>query len=64
MSLTGTCVNTTLTARRPYLGALVADLATRMLVLPASFLSAIKAGCSGGPFFLWLLIRRRSNGGS
>jgi len=42
---------------------LVADLFARTLVLPAELPIGILTSCIGGPFFLWLLLRRRSRGG-
>ena len=42
---------------------LVADLAARTVVLPAELPIGILTSCVGGPFFLWLLLRRRSLGG-
>ena len=42
---------------------LVADLAARSVVLPAELPIGILTACVGGPFFLWLLLRRRSVGG-
>ena len=42
---------------------LVADLVARTVVLPAELPIGILTSCVGGPFFLWLLIRRRSSGG-
>jgi len=42
---------------------LVADLGARTLVLPAELPIGILTACVGGPFFLWLLIRRRNRGG-
>ena len=42
---------------------LVADLFARTLVLPAELPIGILTACVGGPFFLWLLLRRRSRGG-
>lgn len=41
---------------------LLADLAARTIVLPAELPVGILTSCIGGPFFLWLLIRRRSLG--
>src|SRR5690606_34748112 len=38
---------------------LLADLAARTVVLPAELPIGILTGCIGGPFFLWLLLRRR-----
>jgi len=38
---------------------LVADLLARSLVLPAELPVGILTACVGGPFFLWLLVRRR-----
>jgi len=38
---------------------LVADLLARSLVLPAELPIGILTSCVGGPFFLWLLVRRR-----
>ena len=42
---------------------LVADLVARTIVLPAELPIGILTSCVGGPFFLWLLVRRRSRGG-
>ncbi len=42
---------------------LIADLGARMVVLPAELPIGILTACVGGPFFLWLLLRRRSLGG-
>ena len=42
---------------------LVADLAARFVVLPAELPIGIVTACVGGPFFLWLLLRRRAPGG-
>ncbi len=42
---------------------LLADLAVRTIVLPAELPIGILTGCVGGPFLLWLLIRRRATGG-
>ncbi len=42
---------------------LIADLVARTIVLPAELPIGILTSCVGGPFFLWLLIRRRSAGG-
>lgn len=42
---------------------LIADLAARMIVLPAELPIGILTSCVGGPFFLWLLVRRRGHGG-
>ena len=42
---------------------LVADLGARSLVLPAELPIGILTACIGGPFFLWLLLRRRSRRG-
>ena len=42
---------------------LVADLFARMLVLPAELPIGILTSCIGGPFFIWLLLRRRALGG-
>lgn len=41
---------------------LVADLFARTLVLPAELPIGILTACGGGPFFLWLLLRRRKRG--
>jgi len=38
---------------------LAADLAARTIVAPAELSIGILTSCLGGPFFLWLLIRRR-----
>lgn len=43
---------------------LVADLVARTVVLPAELPIGILTSCVGGPFFLWLLVRRRPGGGS
>ena len=42
---------------------LIADLGARMVVLPAELPIGILTSCVGGPFFLWLLLRRRASGG-
>ena len=42
---------------------LIADLAARTIVLPAELPIGILTSCVGGPFFLWLLMRRRADGG-
>jgi len=42
---------------------LVADLFARTLVLPAELPISILMACIGGPFFIWLLLRRRSGRG-
>lgn len=42
---------------------LIADLFARTLVLPAELPIGIVTACVGGPFFLWLLLRRRGPGG-
>ena len=42
---------------------LVADLAVRFVVLPAELPIGIVTACVDGPFFLWLLLRRRAPGG-
>lgn len=42
---------------------LIADLGARTVVLPAELPIGILTSCVGGPFFLWLLLRRRSLGG-
>lgn len=42
---------------------LVADLFARTLVLPAELPIGILTACVGGPFFIWLLLRRRGQGG-
>jgi iron complex transport system permease protein len=39
---------------------LIADLFARTLVLPAELPIGILTACIGGPFFIWLLLRRRS----
>ncbi|MDF1818738.1 MAG: iron chelate uptake ABC transporter family permease subunit [Immundisolibacteraceae bacterium] len=39
---------------------LIADLAARILVLPAELPVGILTSCVGGPFFLWLLLTHRS----
>ena len=41
---------------------LVADLVARTLVLPAELPIGILTSCIGGPFFIWLLTRRRHLG--
>jgi len=41
---------------------LVADLFARTLVLPAELPIGILTACIGGPFFIWLLLRRRRAG--
>lgn len=41
---------------------LIADLAARTLALPAELPIGIVTSCIGGPFFLWLLMRRRGLG--
>lgn len=41
---------------------LLADLLARTLVLPAELPIGILTSCLGGPFFLWLLARRRAFG--
>ncbi len=41
---------------------LLADLFARTLVLPAELPVGILTSCVGGPFFLWLLVRRRDLG--
>jgi iron complex transport system permease protein len=38
---------------------LIADLFARTLVLPAELPISILMACIGGPFFIWLLLRRR-----
>lgn len=40
----------------------VADLVARTIALPAELPIGILTGCVGGPFLLWLLMRRRSTG--
>ncbi|MEX2617244.1 MAG: iron chelate uptake ABC transporter family permease subunit [Alphaproteobacteria bacterium] len=42
---------------------LIADLVSRHIVLPAELPIGIVTACVGGPFFLWLLWRRRGIGG-
>ena len=42
---------------------LLADLLARTLVLPAELPIGILTSCIGGPFFIWLLLRRRALGG-
>lgn len=42
---------------------LIADLCARLLVLPAELPIGILTSCIGGPFFIWLLLRRRYLGG-
>jgi iron complex transport system permease protein len=39
---------------------LLADLVARTVVLPAELPIGIVTSCIGGPFFLWLLVRRRA----
>ena len=41
---------------------LVADTAARTVVVPAELPIWILTSCVGGPFFLWLLLRRRAWG--
>jgi iron complex transport system permease protein len=41
---------------------LIADLFARTIVLPAELPVGILTSCIGGPFFLWLLVRRRGLG--
>ncbi len=41
---------------------LVADLVARTIVLPAELPIGILTSCLGGPFFIWLLTRRRHMG--
>ncbi|MBK5919573.1 hypothetical protein CCR80_00770 [Rhodothalassium salexigens] len=41
---------------------LIADVLARTLVLPAELPIGILTSCVGGPFFLWLLMRRRGLG--
>ncbi|MGD9538205.1 MAG: FecCD family ABC transporter permease [Alphaproteobacteria bacterium] len=41
---------------------LIADLLARTIVLPAELPIGILTSCIGGPFFLWLLVRRRGFG--
>ena len=41
---------------------LIADLAARTVALPAELPIGIVTSCIGGPFFLWLLMRRRGSG--
>ena len=41
---------------------LLADLLARTVVLPAELPIGILTSCVGGPFFLWLLLRRRGLG--
>ena len=41
---------------------LVADTAARTVVVPAELPIGILTSCVGGPFFLWLLLRRRAWG--
>jgi iron complex transport system permease protein len=58
--------NATLLPASALLGAalmLVADLVARHVVLPAELPIGIVTACVGGPFFLWLLTRRRGLGG-
>ncbi|TVS00546.1 MAG: iron ABC transporter, partial [Rhodospirillales bacterium] len=38
---------------------LAADMLARTVVLPAELPIGILTSCVGGPFFLWLLMRRR-----
>ncbi len=42
---------------------LMADLAARMVVLPADLPIGVLTACVGGPLLLWLLVRRRFTGG-
>ncbi len=42
---------------------LLADLLARTVVLPAELPIGIVTSCVGGPFFLWLLVRRGRQGG-
>lgn len=42
---------------------LIADLVARLVVLPAELPIGVVTSIVGGPFFLWLLIRRRASGG-
>ena len=42
---------------------LLADMAARTVVLPAELPIGIVTACFGGPFFLWLLARRRGLSG-
>jgi len=42
---------------------LIADLFARTVVLPAELPISILMACIGGPFFIWLLLRRRRGGG-
>lgn len=42
---------------------LIADVVARTIVLPAELPIGILTACIGGPFFLWLLARRRSTRG-
>ncbi|HAD24341.1 MAG TPA: hypothetical protein DCF61_01250 [Alphaproteobacteria bacterium] len=42
---------------------LLADLGARTVVLPAELPVGILTSCIGGPFFLWLLLRRPAGGG-
>ncbi|WP_018718060.1 FecCD family ABC transporter permease [Arhodomonas aquaeolei] len=42
---------------------LAADLIARTVVLPAELPIGVVTSCIGGPFFLWLLIRRRGGEG-
>lgn len=39
---------------------LLADVAARTVVLPAELPIGVLTSCIGGPFFLWLLARRRA----
>jgi iron complex transport system permease protein len=39
---------------------LVADVVARTIVLPAELPIGVLTSCIGGPFFLWLLVRRRA----
>lgn len=41
---------------------LIADLGARTLALPAELPIGILTSCIGGPFFIWLLTRRRGRG--
>ena len=40
--------------------ALVADLASRIIIAPAELPIGVVTSCIGGPFFLWLLLNRRT----
>ncbi|MAB13530.1 iron chelate uptake ABC transporter family permease subunit [Parvibaculum sp.] len=42
---------------------LVADLAARLIVLPAELPIGVITSAVGGPFFIWLLVRQQGRGG-